>query len=103
MLEWVEEHLDHEEDDEEEDEGSVEVGDVEGGAEAADESVSANHHGKEHCCKLWAEISHKAVQDGSSGYGEGHHHDEVGEEGKGAEDEMGPGSEAGFDHLVEIQ
>ena len=43
------------------------------------------------------------VQDGSSGNGEGHHDDEVGEEGKGAEDQMGPGSEAGFDHLVEIQ
>ena len=43
------------------------------------------------------------VQDCSSGDGEGHHHDEVGEEGKGAEDQVGPGSEAGFDHLVEVQ
>ena len=78
MLEWVEEdleqresvwltivnifysHLDHEQDDEEEDEGGVEVGDIEGGAEAANESVAANHNGKEHCCKLRAQISHKA-------------------------------------------
>ena len=53
-------HLNHEQDDEEEDEGSVEVGHVEGGAKPTDESVAANHHGKEHCCKLWAQISHKA-------------------------------------------
>ena len=53
-------HLHHEQDDEEEDEGSVEVGDVEGGAKPTDQSVAANHHGKEHCCKLWAQISHKA-------------------------------------------
>jgi len=103
MLEWVEEHLDHEQDDEEEDEGSVEVGDVEGGAKPTDESVSADHHGKKHCCQFWAEISHKTVQDCGSGDREGHHDDEVGEEGKGAEDQMGPGSKAGFDHLVEIQ
>jgi len=103
MLEWVEEDLNHEQDDEEEDEGGVEVGDVEGGTEPTDESVSANHHGEEHCCQFGAQISHKAVQDCSSGHGEGHHHDEVGEEGEGAEDQVGPGSEAGFDHLVEVQ
>ena len=53
-------HLHHEQYDEEEDEGSVEVGHVEGGAKPTDQSVAANHHGKEHCCKLWAQISHKA-------------------------------------------
>jgi len=103
MLKWVEEDLDHEQDDEEEDEGCVEVRDVEGGTESPDESVAANYHGQKHCCKLWAQISHKAVQDCSSGDGEGHHDDEVGEEGKGAEDQVGPGSKAGFDHLVGIQ
>ena len=79
MLEWVEEdlekqneydwinifdsHLHHEQDDEEEDEGGVEVGDVECGAEPTDESVSANHHGEEHCCQFWAQISHKAEKE----------------------------------------
>ena len=53
-------HLDHEQDDEEEDEGCVEVRDVEGGTESPDESVAANYHGQKHCCKLWAQISHKA-------------------------------------------
>ena len=53
-------HLNHEHYDEHEDEGSVEVGDVEGGAKPTDESVSADHHGKKHCCQFWAEISHKA-------------------------------------------
>ena len=56
-------HLDHEENDEEEDEGGVEVGDVEGGTKSSDESVSADHHGKKHCCQFWAEISHKAEKE----------------------------------------
>ena len=56
-------HLDHEQDDEEEDEGGVKVGHVEGGTESPDESVAPNYHGQKHCCKLWAQISHKAEKE----------------------------------------
>ena len=68
-MNWIESlyaldpHLDHEQDDEEEDEGSVEVGDVEGGAKPTDKSVTADHHGKKHCCQFWAEISHKTEKE----------------------------------------
>ena len=35
----------------------------------------------------------------SAGNGEGHHDDEVGEEGEGAEDQVGPLPESSLDHL----
>ena len=39
------------------------------------------------------------VEDCRASNGEGHHDDEVGEEGKGAEDQVGLGSKAGLDDL----
>ena len=50
-------------------------------------------------------ISHRflkpPVEDRGAGDGEGHHDDEVGEEGEGAEHEVGVGPEPGLDHLQE--
>ena len=43
------------------------------------------------------------VEDRSSSNGEGHHDDQVGEEGKGAEDQVGPSSEPSFNHLSSVQ
>merc|ERR1719495_2292066 len=101
VLERVEEDLNHEQDDEEEDESGVEVGDVEGGAEPPDQCVPSDHHGKQHRGQLRAQVSHQAVEDRGSSNGEGHHDDQVCEEGKGAEDQVGPCSEPSFNHLEE--
>ena len=43
------------------------------------------------------------VEDRGSSNGEGHHDDQVGEEGKGAEDQVGPGSKPSFNHLSSVQ
>ena len=43
------------------------------------------------------------VEDRGSSNGEGHHDDQVGEEGKGAEDQVGPSSEPSFNHLSSVQ
>ena len=84
-------------------EGSIEVRHVESGPKTSNQSVTTNNGSKQHSSKFRAEICYQAVQDSCASNGEGHHHDQVGEEGKGAEDQVGPGSEAGFDHLVEVQ
>ena len=68
-------YLNNEHDDEHKDEGGVEVGDVECGAEATDERVTADDDGQEHCGQLGAEVLNKGVQDGGSGNGERHHDD----------------------------
>ena len=54
-------NLDHEHDDEDEDEHGVEVGDVEGGTEAADEGVAADNSGQQHGRRLRREVAHKAT------------------------------------------
>ena len=58
---YYDSHLNHEQDDEEEDEGGVEVGDVEGGAEAPDQRVAANHGGQQHRRQLGAQPGHQAA------------------------------------------
>merc|ERR1719167_1926479 len=103
VLERVEEDLNHEQDDEEEDEGGVEVGDVEGGAKPPDQCVPSDHHGQKHRGQLRAQVGHQAVEDRGSSNGERHHDDQVGEEGKGAEDQVGPRSEPSFNHLSSVQ
>lgn len=44
-------------------------------------------------------ILYKPVKDSGSSNGERHHHDEVGEEGEGAEDNVGPAAEPRLDNL----
>lgn len=107
-------HLDHQHDDECEDESGVEVRDVEGGAEASDEGVAPDDRGEEHRRQLGAQVLHQAatgivvnsgvffysdllncdlkspVQNSCPSDGQRHHHNQVGEEGKGAEDDVGP-------------
>ena len=46
-------------------------------------------------------VHYPPVEDRGAGDGEGHHDDEVGEEGEGAEHEVGVGPEPGLDHLQE--
>ena len=92
-------YLDNEHDDKHEDEGRVEVGDVERGAESADQGVAADDDCEEHGGQLGAEVFDQRVEDGGSGDGEWHHDDEVGEEGEAAEDEVRAAAEAGLDHL----
>ena len=43
------------------------------------------------------------VEDGCPCDGEGHHHDEVGEEGEGAEHEVGHPTKPSLDHLPKIE
>ena len=92
-------YLNNEHDDEHKDEGSVEVRDVEGGAEASDERVAANDNGKEHGGQLGAEVLDQGVEDSGPGNGERHHDDEVGEEGEAAEDNVCVRAKASLDHL----
>ena len=49
--------------DEDEDERSVEVGDIEGGSEPADEGVAADDGSQEHGGQLGAEIRHQTGTD----------------------------------------
>ena len=53
-------YLDDKHEYEDEDEGGVEVGDVEGGAEAPDQRVAANHAGQQHGGHLGAQARHQA-------------------------------------------
>ena len=57
----VVEDLNDEHEDEEEDEGGVEVGDVEGGAQAPDQRVAAYHGGQQHRRQLGAQPGHQAA------------------------------------------
>ena len=57
----VVEDLNDEHEDEEEDEGGVEVGDVEGGAQAPDQRVAAYHGGQQHRSQLGAQPGHQAA------------------------------------------
>ena len=96
---YISAYLNNEHDDEHKDEGGVEVRDVEGGTETADERVAANDDGEEHGSQFGAEVLDQGVEDGSTGNGERHHNDEVGEEGKAAEDEVRGAAKASLDHL----
>ena len=58
----VVEDLNDEHEDEEEDEGGVEVGDVEGGAQAPDQRVAADHGGQQHRRQLGAQPGHQAAE-----------------------------------------
>ena len=99
-MSFIRSYLDHEHDDEDKDEGGVEVADVEGGAESADQSVAADDGGQEHGGQFRGEAVDQGVEDGGAGDGQGHHHDQVGEEGEAAEHQVSGTTEAGFDHLV---
>jgi len=101
IVEWIVEYLDDQHQNEDKDESCVEVGHIESGPKTTNQSVTANNRGKKHCSKLWAEVSYQAVQDSCASDGEGHHHNQVGEEGKGAEHQVGAGSKSGLDHLEE--
>ena len=92
-------YLNNQHDDEHKDEGCVEVGDVECGAKATNECVTADDDGEEHCGQLRAEVLDQGVEDGGSGNSERHHDDEVGEEGEAAEDNVCVRAKASLDHL----
>ena len=76
----------HQHEYEHENEGRVEVGHVERRPQPAYERVPAYDDGEEHCCQLRAEAPDEGVEDGGAGDSQGHHHDQVGEEGEAAED-----------------
>lgn len=99
VVEWVVEYFNDQHEDEDKDEGRVEVRDIEGGAEASNEGVSANDSSQEHGSQFRAKIFHQAVENSSASDGEGHHDDQVGEECESAEHQMSPLSEPRFDHL----
>ena len=88
---------------EDKNEGSIEVRHIESGPETSNQSVTTNNSGKQHGSKFRAEICYQAVQDSSASDGEGHHHDQVGKEGKGAEHQMGARSKPSLDHLKKEQ
>ena len=92
-------YLNDEQEDESKDEGSVEVADVEGGTEPANQGVATDDDGQEHGSKLRAETLDQGVEHGSSGNGQAHHHNQIGEEGEAAEGQVGALSKTGLDHL----
>merc|ERR1719334_1624227 len=95
----VVEDLDHEHEDEHEYEGGVEVGHIECRSKTSDERVPSNHSCKQHGSQLRGKTLHQAVENGSAGNGQAHHHDQIGEEGKSTEHQMSSLPESGLDDL----
>ena len=95
----VVEDLHNQKEDEAKDEGSVEVTDIEGRTQTTDQGVSTNDDGEDHGRQFGAEIFDQGVEHCSAGNGQTHHDNQVGEEGKAAEGQVGALSKTGLDHL----